>query len=145
MFSSDQDKEIVRRVFEAFDAVDVDTLNELMSPHFVAHSLPPGFSQGQRGFLELASQWAAGLSDIDTTLDDLLAAEDGKVVARITTRATHTGEVFGVQPSNRKLTFTAIEIYAVADGKVTEWWAEINLNDLFQQPEDDTSTLQPEG
>ena len=63
--------------------------------------------------------------------DDLLAAEDGKVVTRFTTRATHTGEVFGVSPSNRSLTFTGIEIYSVLDGKVTDWWIEINMDELF--------------
>ena len=88
---SSESKEIVRRVFEAFYAVDADTMDELLSPDFVAHSMPPGYSKDQRGFLELASQWAAGFSDDDTSLDDLLAAEDGKVVTRFTTRATHTG------------------------------------------------------
>ena len=91
----------------------------------------PSGSKDQQGFVELARQWAAGFSDDDTTLDDLLAAEDGKVVTRFTTRATHTGEVFGVSPSNRSLTFTGIEIYSVLDGKVTDWWIEINMDELF--------------
>ena len=42
MYSSEEDKDIVRRVFEAFYAVDVDTLNQLLSPTFVAHSMPSG-------------------------------------------------------------------------------------------------------
>jgi hypothetical protein len=29
---------------------------------------------------------------------------------------------------------TRIEIYALADGKVTDWWAEINLSELFNTP-----------
>ena len=135
MYSSDEDKDIVRRVFEAFYTVDVDTLDELLSPNFVAHSMPSGYSKDQQGFVELASQWAAGFSDDDTTLDDLLGAEDGKVVTRFTTRATHTGEVFGVSPSNRSLTFTGIEIYSVLDGKVTDWWAEVNMDELFNPSE----------
>lgn len=134
MYSSSEDKETVRRVFEAFYAVDAETLNELLSPDFVAHSMPPDFTQDQAGFLELASQWAAGLSDDDTTLDDLLAAEDGTVVTRFTTRATHSGEVFGVAPSHRTLTFTGIEIYKVAGGRVSDWWAEINMDELFSPP-----------
>ena len=134
MYSSSGDKEIVRRVFAAFVAVDFDTLDKLLSPRFVAHSMPRGFSADKRGFRELSSHWAAGFSDDDTTLDEVLGAEDGKVVTRFTTRATHTGEVFGVPPSNRSLTFTGIEIYLVADGQVTDWWAEINMDDLFNPP-----------
>jgi predicted ester cyclase len=97
--------------------------------------MPSGFSKDQQGFVELASQWAAGFSDDDTTLGDLLGAEDGKVVTRFSTRATHTGEVFGVSPGNRSLTFTAIEIYSVVDGKVTDWWAEITMDVLFNPSE----------
>jgi len=104
MSDSVDDKVIVQRVFKAFYAVDADMLNELLAPECVAHSVGPGFSQDAQGFLELATQWAAGPSDDDTTIDDLLSAEGGKVVTRFTTRARHTGEVFGVQPSNRWLT-----------------------------------------
>ena len=39
-------------------------------------------------------------------------------------------------PSNRSLTVTGIEIYSVADGKVTDWWAEINMDELFNPSQD---------
>jgi len=135
MSSTREDKETVRRLFDAFYAVDADTMQELLSPDFVAHSMPPGFSKDQEGFLEMARQYAAGFTDDDTTLDELLAAEDGKVITRFTTRATHSGDAFGIPASNRKVTMTGIEIYAVAEGKVTDWWAEMDLSDLFNAPE----------
>src|SRR3954454_13153802 len=131
---SSEDKEAVRRLFDAFYAVDADTMNEVLSPDFVAHSMPPGFSRDQEGFLELARLWRVGFSDDETTLDELLAAENGRVVTRFTTRATHTGEVFGVPASNRMITITGIEIYAVADGKVTDWWGEVDVKALFAPP-----------
>jgi hypothetical protein len=34
---------------------------------------------------------------------------------------------------------TGIEIYALASGKVTDWWAEIDLSELFNAPEAATS------
>jgi len=34
---------------------------------------------------------------------------------------------------------TGIDIYAVADGKVTGWWGEVNLSELFNMPEGDRS------
>jgi predicted ester cyclase len=131
MAKSSQNKEIVRRVFEAFFVVDDEVLQELLSPNFVAHSMPPGFSKDQEGFLELARQCAAGLTYQDTALHELLEAEDGKVITRFTTRAAHTGELFGVPASNRTVTMTGIEIYATANSKVTDWWGELNMSDLF--------------
>jgi predicted ester cyclase len=131
MIASSEDKETVRQVFDAFYAADADTMLELLSPDFVAHSMPPGFSKDQKGFLEMARQWVSGFSDDDTTLDELLAAEDGRVITRFTTRAAHTGDAFGVPATDRRLTMTGIEIYAVAEGKVTDWWGEINMSELF--------------
>src|SRR4051794_19373165 len=139
MSGSSEDKETVRRLFDAFDAVDADTIRELLSPDFVAHSMPPGLTKDREGFLELARQWRAGFSHEDATLNELLAADNGRVVVRFTSRATHTGVVFGVPASNRTITLTGIDIYAVADGKVTDWWGEINLSELFNTPEGVTS------
>ena len=135
MSGSSEDKTIVRRVFDAFYAVDADTLQELLSPGFVGHSMPPGFSDDQAGWLAMAREWGRAFSDVDTTVEELLAAEDGRVVVRFTTRATHSGDGFGLPASNRTITMTGIEIYAVANGKVTDWWAEMNLSELFNAPE----------
>jgi predicted ester cyclase len=63
------------------------------------------------------------------TLDDLIA-EDNKVAVRWTSRATHTGEVFGTPATNRRATVKGIEIYRLTAGKVVEYWGEINLTSL---------------
>jgi len=91
MSGSSEDKETVRRLFDAFDAVDADTMRELLSPGFVAHSMPPGFSKDREGFLELARQWRLGFGQEDATVDELLAAEDGKAPVRFTSRAPTLG------------------------------------------------------
>jgi len=135
MSSSSEDKEIVRRLFNAFYAVDSETMQDLLSPEFVGHSMPPGFSRDREGFLEMARQYRAAFSDDETTLDELLAAEDGKVITRFTTHATHSGDAFGIPASNRTVTMTGIEIYALAKGKVTDLWVEMNMSELFNPSE----------
>ena len=76
-------------------------------------------------------------------MDDLIA-EDDKVAVRWTSRATHTGEVFGIPPSNRRVAVKGfgippsnrrvavkgIEVYRLTAGKVVEYWGEINLTSL---------------
>ena len=62
-------------------------------------------------------------------MDDLIA-EDDKVAVRWTSRATHTGEVFGIPPSNRRVAVKGIEVYRLTVGKVVEHWGEINLTTL---------------
>ena len=51
------DKEVVKRLFKAFDAVDFDAIDELVSPDFVAHGLAPQFSDDVAGWKALAAHW----------------------------------------------------------------------------------------
>jgi steroid delta-isomerase-like uncharacterized protein len=129
--SSDQDKDLVRRMFEAFDAVDNASMDELLSPDFVAHGLAPRFSEDGAGWKQLAAHWAAGFSDEQHGLNDFVA-EDGKVAVRWTSRATHSGDVFGIPATNRRVTVTGIEIYRITDGRCSEYWGELNLSDLSE-------------
>lgn len=127
--TSEQDKDVVRRLFEAFDAVDTAAMDELLSPDFVAHGLAPLFTEDAPGWKQLAAHWAAGFSDEQLTFNDFLA-EDGKVAVRWTSQATHSGEVFGIPATNRRVTIKGIEIYRLAGGRCTEYWGELNLSDL---------------
>jgi predicted ester cyclase len=127
--SSEQDKDVVKRLFEAFDAVDTAAMDELLSPEFVAHGLAPLFSEDVAGWKQLAAHWAAGFSDEELTLNDFVA-ESGKVAVRWTSRATHSAEVFGIPATNRRVTVTGIEIYHLTDGRCSEYWGELNLSNL---------------
>ena len=131
--SSDQDKDLVKHLFEAFDAVDNAAMDELLSPDFVAHGLAPHFSEDGAGWKQLAAHWATGFSDEQLALNDFVA-EDGKVAVRWTSRVTHSGEVFGIPATNRRVTVTGIEIYRLTDGRCSEFWGELNLSDLSEAP-----------
>ena len=126
---SSEDKDVVRRLFDAFDAVDSGEMDRLLSADFIAHGLAPSFSEDVAGWKQLAAHWAAGFSDEELTLDDLIA-EDDKVAVRWTSRATHTGEFLGIPPTNRRVAVKGIEIYRLTAGKVVEYWGEINLTSL---------------
>ena len=98
------------------------TAPELVSPDFVAHGLAPQFSENVAGWKALAAHWAAGFSEEVLTFDDLIA-EDGKVAVRWTSRAVHSGEVFGIAATGRWVTVSGIGIYRLHSGRVIEYWA----------------------
>jgi len=51
-------------------------------------------------------------------------AEGDKVVVRWKTIATNDGELMGIPPTGKKVTFTGVTIYRIADGmQVENWWA----------------------
>ena len=123
----------VQRAFEAFEAADERAMRELLAPDFVAHSVPPGFTDDADGFVELAKHLKAGMPDGKLTIHDMFAAGD-KVAVRFSHEGTHQGELFGVPTSNRPLTVRAIEIYRLSGGKLAEYWGEDDTSDLFGPP-----------
>ena len=75
-------------------------------------------------------------SDCFGTIDNLIAEAD-KVVVRWTARGTHRGEwvtpLGTILPTGKRVTFTAIHIFRIADGKIAERWAEEDVLGLWQQ------------
>ena len=126
-----EEKDVVRRLFDAFDAVDSEAMDQLLSADFVAHGLAPSFSEDVAGWKQLAAHWAAGFSNEELTLDDLIAEGD-KVAVRWTSQADHSGEVFGIPATGRRVTLRGIDIYRLAGGKAVEYWGEMNLASLTE-------------
>jgi predicted ester cyclase len=83
---------------------------------------------------------AAGLHQLLTTafpdlrvrIEDLIA-EDDKVAARLTFAGTHQGPFRDFAPTGRPVSFGAIRVYQLADGKVTASWAYQDSLGLVQQ------------
>ena len=128
-----KNQEIVRRLNEAFDAADEPAMRALLTADFVAYGMPPGISGDANGWVQLAAQLKAALTDNKTVIEDMVAQDD-KVASRFTARGAHTGELFGVSPTNRTITVTGIEIYRLSGGQVAECWAEVNMSDLLGPP-----------
>ncbi|WP_214371326.1 ester cyclase [Pseudonocardia sp. H11422] len=126
-------KQVIRRLSEAFNRADEIAMRDLLAAGFVAHGMPPGVPGDADGWVRLARQVKAGLPDQVTTIDDMLAEGD-RVAMRFTGRGTHTGELFGVQPSNRTVSVTALEIYRLSGGKVAEYWTQMDLSELLGPP-----------
>ncbi len=68
----------------------------------------------------------------ELALEDLLAESD-KVAARLTIRGTHRGEFRGAAPTGREVTFSAIIIYQIADGKIARHWLASDTLSVAQQ------------
>jgi predicted ester cyclase len=129
----EENKQVVRREFEAFDATDSDAMDELFTADFVAHDMPPGYTGDVDGWKQLASDLKNAFPDTNTEINELIG-EDDKIVVRFTSTGTHQGEVFGLAPTGRAITITGIEIFRLSGGKVAEYWAEVDLSELFGLP-----------
>ncbi len=63
----------------------------------------------------------------DYTMKILRQYEDGDtVVSEFIMEGTHRGEWLGIRPTNKKLSFTGVDIDTVADGKIVEHGGAVN-------------------
>ncbi len=74
----------------------------------------------------LADTFGRGFSDGALVIDEIVATTDGRLVVRFTAKATHTGEVFGVAATGRRVTMVETHVLRFRDGKLVENWVGAN-------------------
>ena len=83
-------------------------------------------------FFQVGQMWHAAFPDEQTVFDDQIAEGD-KVVSRMTSTATHTGEFQGIPPTGKRITVTGIWIERIAEGKIVERWGVVDMLAVMQQ------------
>ena len=129
---ADENKAIVRRfIDEIFVKGRAETVDELLSDDFVAHTWP---STGHpKDDLKKATERVHGaLTNPRFTIDDMIAEGD-RVAVRLTTSATQTGEFMGMPPSGKTYEISEIHIFRVRDGKVIEHWHQFDQMGMMRQ------------
>ena len=122
----EKNKALVRRFWESVARGDLDTIDELLAPEFVDHSLITGQKPGREGYKQQVAEQHAALSDIRPVIEDQVAQGD-KVVTRLTWRSVHDrGEYFGLMPRDKEVVVTAMSMHRIEGGKIAEEWSEDN-------------------
>src|SRR5918992_1930513 len=118
---AEQNKALVRRLFEARGKLDLDALDKMLAPHFLSHTkVFPGQQLDREGFKRMTLEYHAAFSNTRFIVEEQVAEAD-KVVSRFTVHATHDlGEFLGVAPTGRELTSMAIFIHRIVGGKIAE-------------------------
>ena len=112
-------EELVRRLHaELLASRDLDRLGDFFADGFTSHNMPPGLPQGIEGVRAFFQGFLDGLSEIEVAVDDLIADGD-RVAVATTTTGVHSGELFGVAPTGRRVSVTGIDMVRV-DGKIVE-------------------------
>jgi len=132
----EENKAIAHRWADEANKGSLGTFIELLAPDFVYHGTGTGVPRKPmtREELEQGSRmFFAAFPDARLTIEDTIAEGD-RVVMRSTFRGTHKGEFDGWLPATGKeLTFTAIIIFRIADGKIVELWTEMDELGMMRQ------------
>jgi predicted ester cyclase len=117
----EQNKTLVRRLFEARGKLDMDAMEKMLAPHFLSHTkMFPGQQLDREGWKRMSLEYHAAFSNTSFIVEEQVAEAD-KVVSRFTVHATHDlGEFLGVAPTGREVSSMAIFIHRISDGKIAE-------------------------
>ncbi|MBC7935562.1 MAG: ester cyclase [Rhizobacter sp.] len=121
------------RLFYAFwNTGKEEYVRESVSENFIDNTLPAGRPQGLSGLLVASKKIRLAVPDLVCTIDDMLIVRD-KITARLTFTGHNTGSMNGHKPSGNAISFLAIDILLIKDGKISEdWHIEDNLT-FFRQ------------
>jgi len=119
--NAEQNKAIVVRFNKEFiEQNNENSFNELLSENVVNHSAPAGMPNGKESFyFFLNNVLRAGFPNLKVDILEQVA-EGEFVTTRKKIKATHTGNIFGIAPSNKEVEINIIEMVRIQDGKYAD-------------------------
>lgn len=130
--SAEENKALIRRWGELWNAGDAAAIAALVTPDYVRHDPNGPEVRGPAAERQLVELYRAAFPDLRFTIEHLVAEGD-LVVAHLTVRGTHRGELLGIPPTGTPITLAAMELYRIRDGKVAEQWVALDALGLLQQ------------
>ena len=126
--SVESNKLIARRfVEEILGQGSLHLIDEIAAPNYIDHNLPNGITPVQS-----IAAFHAGFPDVTFAVEDQMVDGD-RVVTRWLANGTHTGNLYGIPPTNKSMTLTGISIYRIANDKIVESWVEYDRMSMMQQ------------
>src|SRR6266581_5387456 len=88
--------------------------------------------RGRGKYEDWTKQFRSGFSNFQCDIDELI--DDGmRAAVRWTWSGTHTGNLLGIAPTNRKIEFTETHLLRISGGRIAEDHVSANLLDLLDQ------------
>ena len=122
--STEENKAVVRRWFD-----EVMTQGNISTVDLICMQCHPGFTvingivdnppPGMDGVKELVKLFRNAFPDMRFNIEEQIA-EGNKVTTRMAIHGTHHGDFMGIPASGKPVSFSAISIWEVADGKLLQ-------------------------
>jgi steroid delta-isomerase-like uncharacterized protein len=128
----DDAKALVRAYYETvYNARDLQAIGRYLAPGFL--SAGPGGARMDRATHEhtLAASLAA-MPDLRLAVEEQVGEED-TVVTRWSASGTQAGPMFGIPPTGRRVTASAIHIHHLVDGFIVDQWEVFDTFGVLRQ------------
>jgi predicted ester cyclase len=121
------ERQAVETLYRAFSEQNPDLVDAVLAPAWEDIPLAPGQAPGPAGIKFIIRSVAAAFPDVQIVIHDMVQ-EPGKIGVRAEICGTHLGELFGIAPTGKQVSFRLHEFHTLSDGLVTTTW---HLEDWF--------------
>lgn len=129
----EQNKEIVKKLFEGLNNRNTDIYQELCADTYVWYfpsSNPETLSRQEE--LEFGKSLWVAFPDISYNIDEIITAED-RAIVRFNSKGTHQAEFNGIAATGNTFKATGIWIGRIINGKIVEAREEYDMVGMYQQ------------
>jgi predicted ester cyclase len=121
------ERQAVETLYRAFSEQNPDLVDAVLAPVWEDIPLAPGQAPGPEGIKFIIRSVAAAFPDVQIVIHDMVQ-EPGKIGVRAEICGTHLGELFGIAPTGKQVSFRLHEFHTLSNGLVTTTW---HLEDWF--------------
>ena len=126
-------KLLVRRYYEAlWNRWDFALADELIAEGIAFRGSLGQTVQGRKGFKAYMRAIRRAFPDFHNRVEELVA-EGERVVARLTYTGTHAGELLGIAPTGRRVSYAGVALFRIASAQIAEGWVLGDLHGLIGQ------------
>lgn len=116
-------KRLITRYFEeAWNNGNLDVLDEIIALDYINHS--PGIQNplpGAIGLKPIIEGIRKAFPDLKYVIENMVIS-DSQVAVSTTMYGTHTGDFFGLAPTNKKIKVGQMQIERIAKNQIVEHW-----------------------
>ena len=130
-------KEHLRNIVDQFveeykNRQNPDIVDKYVADDCKFHLPFPNLPEGREGIRVNGRIMCSAFPDVHV-VREFFVTEDDIVVERAHAKATHKGNIMGIAPTGKQVTWTELHAYRVKDNLITEIWSEADLMGVMMQ------------
>ncbi|APS84665.1 hypothetical protein AVM71_16280 (plasmid) [Piscirickettsia salmonis] len=111
-------------------------IDDVLTPQTIVES-PIKVTTGACNFKNLISLWVDAFPDLVYIQDEILYdCYANRVVCRWKVKGIHAGDFYGIPATNRRIDYRGTTFFTVINGKIVNYYADVNLQDIISQIND---------
>jgi len=122
----------VETLYRAFSEKNPDLVDTVLMPNWDDIPLAPGQGPGPEGIKPIIRSLGEAFPDVRVVIHDMIQVP-GQIAVRAEISGTHQGELFGIAPTGKQVSFRIHEFHTLSDGRVATTWHMEDWFGLFMQ------------